>query len=453
MFSCNFLDEEGTAIRCSAFDNAARKFDPFIVEGKVCIHVFVLEKFLQTYLVSHCLVTKATPRQLQFTHIKNKLALRLSVKSLVVEVTDTAERLNVLPRFSFSKIITISSLQEEDRLDIIGIVCHVESVVEFQDSHRVSRVRRTVLVKDPTGSVNVTFWGNTACDPKLDALAAHAYPVVAFQACRVSYYNGRSLSATDAYFINPAVPETQMLSDWWEGAKTNSRYVPMLSRIPHGADPQAYPFRSALEVVDLKVGVSQQHKKIDKENPGFFSFRGRVTHVVLGQTPYYLTPPLTEKDRSVKFKQIYRVRRDAEKYECYQNGKVYDACLSRHRLRIGVTDNTGTIYITLFGSAADVMLGHTATDVRNWHVNGDIRYESLFASIMMTEYTFVIQAYTATWHDQDTLSFVCNRCEPVTQACKFSALQKKIRTLESQVYRQQVREKQFAHCDSKMNNY
>lgn len=68
-----------------------------------------------------------------------------------------------------------------------------------------SRDKRTLLIGDEGNvSIGVTLWG-TACE-------AHNYEVgqvIAFKACRVSEYNGRSLNASSDpsdTFISPKNP-------------------------------------------------------------------------------------------------------------------------------------------------------------------------------------------------------------------------------------------------------
>jgi replication factor A1 len=188
-------------------------------------------------------------------------------------------------------------------VDIMGIVTAVAplgSIKRKTDSTEISR-RDITLVDQGLKTVTLTLWGGAAenAGAELEALAT-TNPVVAISACRVSSYNGVSVSALSRsqVLIQPVdayVEKTQALQAWWQSEGCHAQLNPVGEGLPsamkngvNGGGPKP---RVELETVRAEAPEKPEDKAV------YSTVAAAVASISPDQSMWYLACP--ENNRKV----------------------------------------------------------------------------------------------------------------------------------------------------------
>lgn len=171
----DLMDREGTMIQATFFNDNAIKWYDKVHENKC-------------YVFANGRVAMANKR---FTSIKNDFCLTLGNET---EIEEAAEDNYIMSNgFSFTTFDKISVTPAAATIDVIGVIFEVGQIGSIKMKNGENREKLNLVLADDSGySVPVTIWGDACRSVEKVALGS----IIAFKACRVSEYSGKTLNAS-----------------------------------------------------------------------------------------------------------------------------------------------------------------------------------------------------------------------------------------------------------------
>ena len=111
ILNLDLVDNEGTMIQATSFNDTAKKFDEYVHQNKV-------------YTIAGGQVKIANKK---FSSIKNDYCLTLGYETTIVEDTEDATNI-VSEGFSFTDLKAIENIMQQCTLDVIGVVLDLSPV-------------------------------------------------------------------------------------------------------------------------------------------------------------------------------------------------------------------------------------------------------------------------------------------------------------------------------------
>ena len=174
ILNVDLIDREGTMIQATAFNETAKKIDEQIQQNEV-------------YTFAGGQIKIANKK---FTAIKNDYCITFGYETVIEKVQE--DRQITTSAFSFTGLKDIEEIIQQCTIDVIGVVLEVNPVSQIQTKDGRSLDKRDLMIGDESNvSIKVTLWGD-ACESKNYEMGQ----VIAFQNCRVSDYNGKSLNGS-----------------------------------------------------------------------------------------------------------------------------------------------------------------------------------------------------------------------------------------------------------------
>ena len=219
LFSVDLLDAAGGQIRATMFNDAVDKFDPLLrVDG--------------VYVISKGQLKLANKK---FSRVPNEYEVTLNSDAEVQYVQDDGAIEQ--QRFVFSSVEEIGRKEENDFIDVIGVVQQVSPIASITSKANQRQLqKRSVLLCDRSQlSVEVTLWGEQAEKYNESVLGGH--PILAIKNAKVSNFGGKTLGTTfqSQIFLNPDRPEAHALQQWWTAQGGSSVAFNSLSQRLGGA--------------------------------------------------------------------------------------------------------------------------------------------------------------------------------------------------------------------------
>ena len=224
-------------------------------------------------------------------------------------------------------------------------------------------------------SINVTLWG-ASCD-------AHRYEVgqvIAFKACRVSEFKGKSLNASnDAadIVINPRHPRAAALKKWHDGATKSA--VRSLSNTGAGR-----PDDVSMTLAGLQAHCSKD-LEVQNGKPFYCKVHCELAWILVPQDKerqmFYLACPACKK----------KVIDDGQGYRCERCMKTHEDAVPTYNFTVKMTDCSDSMFMSCLGESGQGVLGMSATEFYGFHEDLD-RVKELNSTLMWTQMTIKVQA-------------------------------------------------------------
>ncbi|GAB4813811.1 hypothetical protein N2152v2_000857 [Parachlorella kessleri] len=411
VFSCELVDEQGTTIEATFWRDGADRFFDAMEDGKGMLLCDGADRFYdamddgKVYLLSGGSVKPANKK---FSSVRNDYTLHFDEKAHVEECSDDIDSTKMQAKMEFVPIDQLANYADKKMtVDVIGVVTQVAplgSVKRKSDSVELSR-RDMTLVDQSLKTVVVTLWGSAAEVTGLEVEAAAAdSPVVAISACRVSSYNGVSVSALtrSAVLLNPELPEAAALRSWYEssgrGQATQHVGEGLESAIKRGA-PSSQQQRSTLQSVRDAAPASADDK------PSYSTVTAAFVQIDTKQL-YYMACP--ENNRKV-------VEADGG-YLCEYDGKVYPTMTRRYILGAKLADESGELYVQVFNDQAEVLLGSKADDLAQVREHESTRFAAVMRERVWQEYVLRVKAQAQEYNGETRVRYAVADIKPVNYA-------------------------------------
>ena len=389
LFSVELLDASGTDIKGTFFKEAVDRFYEMLQVDKV-------------YTLSG---GKLKIANMQWNTCKSQFEITFDQNSEIHQVNDDGGiQQNV---FEFVKIQSLEGLDLSPpafatiggpgsppgstpivMVDIVGVVKSVTPVNTIISKRTQQELFKCdlVIVDDSATEVNLTIWGEEA----KNAEGKYAQqPVVAFKKLRVSDYGGRSLGTTSgsSIIVNPKIPEADSVRNWW--TSQGSRGTVNVKSISSGGGGlggkrDSFESRKPLNAIkDENMGHAPDGKA------DWFSTK--VTFTFLRKEkeggPWYTA--CANPDEPCKNRPKVTQSHDGA-WICEKCGQQRETCVRRYIFSACITDNTSTVWASLFNEQAEVLLGEGMSAdslYQRCFENGDMEYfEQVFNKANYTDW-------------------------------------------------------------------
>lgn len=245
--------------------------------------------------------------------------------------------------------------------------------------------RDLTLADDSQTSVRLTIWGNSA-----STFDAPLESIIAFKGVKVSDFGGRSLSllSSGSMTIDPDIDEAHKLRGWFNAVGQNATFSTHQNLGSAGGNQKQ----------DAKL-ISQilEEETYLADAPSYFSLKASVIYVRHTSTIAY--PACSTQGCSKKV-----IEENSGEWWCEKCQAKWPQPLWRYVLNINVADHTGTLWLSCFDDAGQMVVGMSANDVMKIK-NDDEENNTQNFSIAMQDATcktfnFRVRAKMETYNDQ-----------------------------------------------------
>jgi replication factor A1 len=397
LFSVEFLDSSSMDIRATMFKEAVDKFYNMMQVGQV-------------YTISGGRLKVAN---MQYNTCKSQYEMTLD-QNAEIHLVDDAGDIET-QSFDFVKIAALEQVEEKKNVDILAIVQEIGEVQSLTSKKTGKELQKCDLtLMDDTGvQVRLTLWGSQATNAKT---TIGLRKVVAFRRARVSDFGGKSLSGGDGVFVEPEIPETEALQQWWESQGSRSRAVKSLST-SGGAGGKMDAFADRKSIADIK----NQNLGYNNEKGDFISFKAQFSFLKKDKEggAWYTACP--NKDEPCRNRCKVTQTTDGN-WQCDRCHGTYPTCTRKWIFSATVADDTSTTWVSIFDDQAMPLFGGaTADDVFAQYENQDL-YDGYFAKAAHTEWVIKCRVRNEIVNDEPRLKAQIVRLDPVDYAAECQEL-------------------------------
>jgi len=391
LFSMELLDSSGMDIRVTMFKEAVDKFYNYFQVGSV-------------YTITG---GKLKVANMKYNTCKSNFEMTLDQNSEVHKVDDVGDI--KAQSFDFVKISNLEGVPEGNNVDILAVVQDIGEVQSLTSKKTGQELQKcdVTLIDDTGVQIRLTLWGNQAIDAR-NQLGGNK--VVAFRRARISDYGGKSLSGGDVH-VEPKIPETEALHEWW--SSQGSRGGPVKSLSSTGTYGKMDGFAERKTISDIK---GQNLGYINPEKGDYLSFKGTFTFIKKDKEggAWYTACP--NKDEPCRNRCKVTQTTDGN-WQCDRCHGTYPECSRKWIFSATVSDDTASTWVSVFDEQAQQLLGVTADEVFAQIENQDL-YDGYFGKATHTEWIFKCRVKNEMVNDEQRLKTQVVRMDPVDYAAE-----------------------------------
>ena len=391
VFSFDLLDSDGGEIRVTCFNSAVDRFFDQIKAGKI-------------YLIS-----KGTlkPTQKNFNHLDHQWEIFLDSNSTVDLCPDDDASI-LEQKFNFKTIDQIEISDNNSILDIIGIVSSISPSTTILRKNGIETQRRIISMKDTSGkSVDLTLWGDLCnSDGRIieEMIDTHQFPVLAVKSGKVNEFSGKTVGTISStkLFINPNLPETQRLRNWFESGGNSTTFKSI-----------------SIETMPLNRNIRKTVAEIKNEGlgrgdkPDWVSLKGTISFI---KTDNFCYPACRKCSKKV-------IKIGGERWNCQNCNRQMEDCDYRYILQVQVQDHTGSVWVTCFQESGEHILGIVAKDLFLMkNVEGDDEgFAEVFQTCVFEKYLFWLKIKEEVFGEEQRVRITAVTVEKVNSAveCRY----------------------------------
>ncbi|KAJ4303358.1 Replication factor A protein 1 [Kalmusia sp. IMI 367209] len=371
LFSVNLLDDTGE-IRATGFNDVCEKLYPIFEEGTVY------------YISAPCKVTLAKK---QFSNLPNDYELQFERDTEVEKAEDQDNKPQI--RYNFTKIGELDSVEKDTTIDTIGVLKEVGEVNTLTSSktNKDFTKRDLTLADDSQTSVRLTIWGNQA-----QSFEAPLESIIAFKGVKVSDFGGRSLSLLSSGNMNidPDIDEAHKLRGWFNAIGQNATFTTHQNLASAGGSNQKQDSKLIQQVLDDEDFL--------QDAPSYFNLKASIIFVRHNNAtiayPACSTPGCSKKV----------IEENSGEWWCEKCQAKWPEPLWRYVLNINVADHTGTLWLSCFDDAGQMVMGLSANEVMKIKTNDEENDTQNFSIAMQDAtcktFNFRVRAKMETYNDQ-----------------------------------------------------
>lgn len=373
LFSVDLLDESGE-IRATMFNAECDKFIGMLEKDKV-------------YYISNCTLKPANKK---FSSINNDYEMTFTNSTSVIPVSE--EDIGSLPsiKYNFVPLKSLSDASAGDVIDVLGICIEAAdiSTVTGKTNQKTYIKRDITLVDQSLASVTLTLWGEEA-----EAFESSNKPIIAVKNARVQeFQGGKTLSFSQSSILskNPDIPESHKLQGWY-ASQSNTKFEAVSQRTG-GSGSSGNDWILLKEIQDRQLG------KGDKAD--YFTVRA-VVQAFRGSNTTYKACPTPDCNKKV-------IDQNNGMFRCEKCNKEFNTFKYRLILPVSIGDWTNSVWVTLFQTEAEAILGATAQEMGESSDDHPALKRALFK-----QYIFRLRAKLEFYNDENRLKITCAGVKPV----------------------------------------
>mmetsp|Transcript_8824 Transcript_8824/g.14658 ORF Transcript_8824/g.14658 Transcript_8824/m.14658 type:complete len:654 (-) Transcript_8824:158-2119(-) len=374
LFSLELLDASGMDVKATFFKEAVDKFYGMLEADKI-------------YTLSGGRLKVAN---LQYNTCKSNYEITFD-QNAEIHLQDEGNNDDEIAHqlYDFSKISALEAMEANAVVDVLAVVQTVgeaATIVSKKSGQELTKCDLTVM--DDSGiAISITLWGEKASQaPGLYA----DQPIVAFRRVRLSDYNGKSgsLTASGAAVINPPLPQTQELQQWWQsGGKTTQSRSLSTSMGGGGGKMDTLVNRQTI------AGITEQQLGTNSDKADWISFKATLTFLKKDKEggAWYTACANAGEPCKNRFKVTQTTDMN---WFCDKCQGTFPNCVRRWIFSATIADDSATTWVSFFNEQAETLFaGATADAVYGESFDPETggnqdKYDSYFAKANHTEWIF-----------------------------------------------------------------
>lgn len=388
LFSIELLDSSGFDIKATMFKEAVEKFYNFFQVNSV-------------YTISGGRLKVADQK---WNTCKSQYEMSLDPNAEVKLADDSGEI--QMQSFDFIKIGSLEQIEPNKNVDVIGIVQEVgdcQTLISKKTGKEL--FKSDILIVDDTGvQVRLTLWGNQAQNAQKDI---EVHKAVAFRRARVSDYGGVSLSGSQSFHVEPPVPETEELQDWWKSQGSRGAPVKSLSSSGGGGGSMD-SFENRKTIGDIKA----KNLGYNNEKGDYLCFKANFTFFKKDKEggAWYCACPNKEDPCRNRCKVTQTTDGN---WQCDRCQGTYPNCTRKWIFSGVVADATGSTWVSLFDEQAHTLFGGVTADQAFAEYENQDLYDSHFAKANFGEWQLKCRVKNEMVNDEPRLKTTVVKLEPL----------------------------------------
>jgi len=402
LFSVELIDDSGRQIQGTFWRGQVERYQELLQEGKV----YVFSKF------------QVKPSNKAYSSVKNDYEIHFSDRTEVMEAADQdvssmTAAVEVVPIDQLPKYITRKS-----PVDVLGVVMQVGTLGTIKrKSDSTELARRDVTLADSSGrSVVLTLWGENATD-KSAVLEGREGALLQATACRVTDYNGCSLSTLTRsdIVIDPDTPAARELKEWYNAAGGRPTVTPVGQDLPgaRGSGEGGSGGRNT-SLVSLKEVAPAPGAILPAPDakPTYHNVVATVSVIKTDQTMFYLANP--ENGRKV-------VEQDGRFYSEFE-GKYIDRAEHRYVFTLKAVDASGDLYVNVYNDKGAELLGRSADELASLKASDEAAYSRAIRSAQWGEWSMTLKSRTREYQGETRMRHEVFNLKPISYVAESQRL-------------------------------
>eukprot|EP01117_Protostelium_nocturnum_P002193 TRINITY_DN12830_c0_g1_i1.p1 TRINITY_DN12830_c0_g1~~TRINITY_DN12830_c0_g1_i1.p1 ORF type:complete len:602 (+),score=160.10 TRINITY_DN12830_c0_g1_i1:61-1806(+) len=376
LFSVDLHDNDGGEIRATLFNDVAKKFWEVLQKDK-------------TYLISKAKIKGANK---QFSQLNSDYELTFDDNTTC---DPCAEDEQIQIHYNFiESLAQIETMGKDQSVDVLAIVKETGDVTSqtSKKTNREMRKRNITILDGNSVTISLTLWDDKADYP---GWAVGDHPVLAIKGCRISEYNGKTLSLPKnaRMEIDPPLDAAYILRNWYEsqGGEIKTKDLSSVSNQKWGGEKSSFNYTKA-NIADITA-------------PGYYEIKAYIVSIS-DKSPFY--PSCKECKRKV---------------EVDSNGDWFcnscDAkrdCVYNYTLRFMVSDQTSHKFVSIFGDLGKLILGRDADEMAGLRESNVEEFNAILKSRVFDQWRLSVKVDFDNNPSQTTneLRFRANRMERIS---------------------------------------
>eukprot|EP00466_Bigelowiella_natans_P016781 jgi/Bigna1/89146/estExt_fgenesh1_pg.C_440092 len=378
VFNVHLLDAHGVEIRATFYNEAADKFFPVLEKGKI-------------YTFSQGRLKLANK---MYSTLSNNYEIVFNESSQIAPADDDGSEKIGQATHNYKKIVDIQNCAIRAVVNVIGVVTNYseERTVRTKNNSEL-KCRKLTLADDSNAAIDIAVWGDR--DQLTDEILSDK-PIISVTGCRVSEWDGRSLSSSSAsdIIVNPESKAAKRIREWNESGNRGNITTLSVKTQRSGSGPAKRICvdeieeiaRNSAEPVVLETRASVAYINANKDRPPFYNACVQCKKKVTGSPGSWM---------------------------CDGCNKEYPTCNKRYLLRIALADQNGSQYVNCFNDQGVKIIGKTADEVGELMESDEKAFEAAFKKANFKEYKFVCKASRDEYQGQERVRCIVLRAEEV----------------------------------------
>eukprot|EP01132_Coremiostelium_polycephalum_P004254 gene4254-5324_t len=337
------------------------------VFGDLCLKLFGEFQTGKVYLIRGGTLKKINPT---YNKLDHPVEIVFNHQTTVIE---SPRQFQVLTRFNFTPISEIENVSKDETIDVIGLITNDSGIKDISTKNGPT-VKKTLQIKDTTNTmIDITIWGER-CKTIPEPVVGN---VIAVKGCKVSDFNGRSLTGTytTTYELNPQyLAESAQIVEW--NQINGGKSATVLSK-SGGSSNFPPPQESTISAMKTLFDNDYQDGRV-------FSVVGVLQRipVISGAEPkkwYYNACP--------KCKKLIQESGTGDGYVCNTCNEQCTPTL-KYKMSLRLLDETGDVYVELMGDQGKHLFGLEADQLNQ---KSPDEYENIMMEKLSHNYVVILK--------------------------------------------------------------
>lgn len=394
LFSFTLADQSGE-IKVTAFNTDCERVFPYVEPNKV-------------YILGRASVKNADKR-----YTTADFEITLNNDSLLELSGDPQDDRSIpLAKFNFVSIATLESLTTTQPVDLIGAITQVGefSTIISKTKNKELKKRNITIVDMSRTSISVTIWGDQA-----ETFVAEEGDIFVTKSARVGNYGGKSASAGDCIFVNPDIPETRKIKNWYRNLnEKNFNALTANQELGSGG----YQWKTLDQMLNMDYVKTQSSSG---NTNGLFG-KCKAILIAVGKNPVYKCCPNGGCGKKLTDTQNGELK-------CEKCQQTYSSYKYRYKTDVEIGDHTASSWVTLWDEKAEMILQMKPEELERYmKMDNKEAYDKIITRPNFKIFTFVVRSRIDTYNNEERVKLNVVSMTPLDPVSMSKRLIEEIKT-------------------------